>query len=59
VWQNNQKLALLLGDNFNEELIAEIGRLKADGRSAVETFNEVKENYDVSFAKVKGTYESV
>jgi hypothetical protein len=57
VWENNQKLALLLGEGYNEELIAEIGKLKAAGHTAMEVYNLVKDQYDVTFPKVKGTYE--
>lgn len=59
VWENNQKLALLLGDSYNSDLIDAIAELKKEGKSAMEVYNELKEQYEVSFPKVKGTYDSV
>jgi hypothetical protein len=58
VWENNQKLALLLGDNYNTDLIDTISELKKQGKTVMEVFNELKER-NISFPKVKGTYESV
>ncbi len=59
VWENNQKLALLLGENYNDDLISAITEAKKAGKSVMDTYNELKDEYDVSYPKVKGTYDSV
>jgi len=59
VWENNQKLALLLGDSYNDDLIQAITQAKRDGKTFIEAYNELKDEHDITLAKVKGTYDSV
>lgn len=59
VWENNHKLSRILGASFDEGLIDKIKAFKDDGKTVMEIYNQVKDEHDVSYPKVKDVFDSV